>query len=591
MNKLHNLLASIADRPYQNIRKLRGCYYFPRFEFSFIKMQGSPGANPASIAAIKIALQDCKIPEQFFLTNECKLAVADFLIRRFRHSIDRFAQQNRGKDGSGSFSTIALSQKMLNRDSVLFGNDTVYLRFIISLPAKDQNGVFDAEQAWIMFSQELTAIVDATFFYPHYDEQTRTLLRQFIEVLKTRSQIIQFMRQHDLVAFIANEAKLPRHSGVDDRPSIGESVKTFQSPASLQITIPLSDDRSITGMGINEGITCITGGGYHGKSTLMQAILAGVYAHIPGDGREYAVTREDAFFIRAEEGRSIREVDISPFIGDLPNGLKTDCFSSNNASGSTSQAANIVEAIESGSRLLLLDEDTCATNFLVRDELIKQILDAAQEPIKPLYSTVRSLWKKHHVSIIFVVGGLGYFLQKADTCLLMDNYCCEDITAKVRDRLGTIAEEDTQAPDFSVSRYLAADNFDPAYINHRLNKTIPKRIKDLRNAPRQLEYGMDLVNLDAVAQIAEAPQLLAIGYCLLALRTKLKQPDNQPETIRFWIDWLENEINKHGLAFLEPDYPGTLSMPRKYELAAAINRIRSLRLFSERCSRVSSESG
>jgi len=591
VNKLHNLLASIADRPYQNIRKLRGCYYFPRFEFSFIKMQGSPGANPASIAAIKIALQDCKIPEQFFLTNECKLAVADFLIRRFRHSIDRFAQQNRGKDGSGSFSTIALSQKMLNRDSVLFGNDTVYLRFIISLPAKDQNGVFDAEQAWIMFSQELTAIVDATFFYPHYDEQTRTLLRQFIEVLKTRSQIIQFMRQHDLVAFIANEAKLPRHSGVDDRPSIGESVKTFQSPASLQITIPLSDDRSITGMGINEGITCITGGGYHGKSTLMQAILAGVYAHIPGDGREYAVTREDAFFIRAEEGRSIREVDISPFIGDLPNGLKTDCFSSNNASGSTSQAANIVEAIESGSRLLLLDEDTCATNFLVRDELIKQILDAAQEPIKPLYSTVRSLWKKHHVSIIFVVGGLGYFLQKADTCLLMDNYCCEDITAKVRDRLGTIAEEDTQAPDFSVSRYLAADNFDPAYINHRLNKTIPKRIKDLRNAPRQLEYGMDLVNLDAVAQIAEAPQLLAIGYCLLALRTKLKQPDNQPETIRFWIDWLENEINKHGLAFLEPDYPGTLSMPRKYELAAAINRIRSLRLFSERCSRVSSESG
>jgi len=579
VNKLHNLLASIADRPYQNIRKLRGCYYFPRFEFSFIKMQGSPGANPASIAAIKIALQDCKIPEQFFLTNECKLAVADFLIRRFRHSIDRFAQQNRGKDGSGSFSTIALSQKMLNRDSVLFGNDTVYLRFIISLPAKDQNGVFDAEQAWIMFSQELTAIVDATFFYPHYDEQTRTLLRQFIEVLKTRSQIIQFMRQHDLVAFIANEAKLPRHSGVDDRPSIGESVKTFQSPASLQITIPLSDDRSITGMGINEGITCITGGGYHGKSTLMQAILAGVYAHIPGDGREYAVTREDAFFIRAEEGRSIREVDISPFIGDLPNGLKTDCFSSNNASGSTSQAANIVEAIESGSRLLLLDEDTCATNFLVRDELIKQILDAAQEPIKPLYSTVRSLWKKHHVSIIFVVGGLGYFLQKADTCLLMDNYCCEDITAKVRDRLGTIAEEDTQAPDFSVSRYLAADNFDPAYINHRLNKTIPKRIKDLRNAPRQLEYGMDLVNLDAVAQIAEAPQLLAIGYCLLALRTKLKQPDNQPETIRFWIDWLENEINKHGLAFLEPDYPGTLSMPRKYELAAAINRIRSLRLF------------
>jgi predicted ABC-class ATPase len=582
VHQLHNLLASIANQPFHTIQKLRGSYHFPRFELSFLKMQGSPGANPASIASIKIALQDSKIPEEFFKTAECKLAVADFLIRRFRYSIDEFAQQNRGKDGSGSFSTIALSQKMLSRDSVLFDDEAIYLRFVISLPAKGEGGgVFDAEQAWIMFNQELTAIVDATFFYQHYEEQTRTLLQQFVDVQKIRAEIVQFMRQHELVAFIANDARLPRHSGVDDRPSMSELVKTFQSPASLQLKIPLADGRSIAGMGIKEGITCITGGGYHGKSTLMQTILAGVYAHIPGDGREYVVTREDAFFIRAEEGRSIRNVDISPFIRDLPNGLKTGCFSSDNASGSTSQAANIVEAIESGSRLLLFDEDTCATNFLVRDELIKKILDDAQEPIKPLYSTVRSLWEKHHVSMIFVVGGLGYFLQKADTCLLMDNYYCDDITAKVRDRLGPIAEEDMLIHDFAISRRLATDNFDPRYINQRLNKTIPKRIKDLRNAPRQLEYGMDLINLEAVAQIAEAPQILAIGYCLLTLRMKLKQSGDRPETIRFWIDWLENEINKHGLDCLQPDYPGTLSMPRKYELAAAINRIRSLRIFQE----------
>jgi len=582
VNTLHNLLASIADQSFQNIRKLGGSYHFPGFELSFIKIQGSPGANPASIAAVKITLQDSAIPKELFQSAECKLAVADFLIRRFRHGIDRFARQNRGKDGSGSFNTIALSQKMLNRDSVLFDDEAVYLRFIISLPAKGQGGgVFDAEQAWIMLSRELTAIVDATFFYQHYDRQSRALLRQFVDVQKIRAEIIQFMRRHALVAFIANDAKLPRHSGVDDRPSPCESVKAFHSPASLQIDIALADGRRLSGMAIKEGITCITGGGYHGKSTLMQALLAGIYAHIPGDGREYVVTREDAFFIRAEEGRSIRDVDISPFIGDLPNGLKTDCFSSDNASGSTSQAANIVEAIESGSRLLLFDEDTCATNFLVRDELIKKILDAEQEPIKPLYSTVRSLWKKHRVSMIFVVGGLGYFLQKADTCLLMDNYRCDDITAKVRDRLGPIAEEDAPLTDFAVSRRLAIDNFDPAYINRRLNKTLTQRIKDLRNAPKQLEYGMDLVNLEAVAQIAEAPQILAIGYCLLALRSKLKQSGDKPETIRYWIERLEDEINSHGLDILEPDYPGTLSMPRKYELAAAINRIRSLRIVQE----------
>jgi predicted ABC-class ATPase len=582
VDTLQSLLTSIADQSYQNIQKLRGSYRFPRFELSFIKMQGSPGANPASIASVKIALQDSKIPEQFLQTAECKLAVADFLIRRFRCEIDRFARQNRGKDGSGSFNTIALSQKMLIRDSVLFDDDSVYLRFIISLPAKRQGGgVFDSEQAWIMLNQELTAIVDACFSYQHYDEQTRMLLERFVDVQKTRAEIIRFMQQHDLVAFVADDARLPRRSGVDDRPPMDESVKTFQSPQSLQITISLANGRSITGMGLKEGITCITGGGYHGKSTLMQAILAGVYAHIPGDGREYVATREDAFFIRAEEGRSVQDVDISPFIGDLPNGLKTDRFSSDNASGSTSQAANIVEAIESGSRLLLFDEDTCATNFLVRDELIKKILDEAQEPIKPLYSTVRSLWRRHRISMIFVVGGLGYFLQKADTCLLMDNYRCEDITSTVRDSLGEIVEEDASIPAFTVSRRLAADNFDPAYINQRLNKRIPKRIKDLRNAPRQLEYGMDLINLDAVEQIAEAPQILTIGYCLLALRIKLKQSGDKLETIRFWIDWLEGEISKYGLDVLEPDYPGTLSMPRRYELAAAINRMRSLKIFRE----------
>lgn len=583
MITLQSLLTSIADQPFQSIQKLRGSYHFPRFELSFIKMQGSPGANPASIAVVKIALQDGKIPDEFLQAAECKLALADFLIRRFRGGIDRFARQNRGKDGSGSFNTIALSQKMLIRDSVLFDDDAVYLRFIISLPAKGQGGgVFDAEQAWIMLNRELTAMVDACFFYQHYDEQTRTLLERFVDVQKTRAEIIRFMQQHNLVAFIANDAKLPRHSGVDDRPAMDESVKTFQSPPLLQTTIPLSQGRNITGMCLKEGITCITGGGYHGKSTLMQAIAAGVYAHIPGDGREYVVTREDAFFIRAEQGRSIREVNISPFIGDLPNGLKTDRFSSDNASGSTSQAANIVEAIESGSRLLLFDEDSCATNFLVRDELIKKVLDEAQEPIKPLYSTVRSLWKKHHISMIFVVGGLGYFLQKADTCLLMDNYRCNDITAKVRDRLGMIVDEDAPTiPSFTISRRLATGNFDPAYINQRLNKRIPKRIKDLRNASRQLEYGMDLINLDAVEQIAEAPQILTIGYCLLALRIKLQQSVDKLETIRFWIDWLEEEISKHGLDVLEPDYPGTLSMPRRYELAAAINRIRSLRIFQE----------
>ncbi len=581
MKKLKSLLYSISDEPYKKIQKLTGSFKFSDYVFEFIKIQGSPGANPGSIATVKVSIEAGELPNQFLVSSQSRLAVADFMIRRFKQGIDQFAKQNRGKDGSGSFYTIELNQKMLERDSVLFSKNYIELRFIFSLPAKGTGGgLFDAEQAWLMFKQELKAIVKYSLFYKEYDQATRILLNQFVDIQKKRQEIKHYMQLNSLCVFINNGALLPRQSGIDDRPATAIEMQNFQSPKTLQVDIPLSGNQIIQGMAIKEGITCITGGGYHGKSTLLQAILAGVYAHIPGDGREFIVTREDAVFIRAEEGRSIRNVDISPFIGQLPNGITTQQFSSDNASGSTSQAASIVETIESGSRFLLFDEDSCATNFLVRDELVKKVLSSTNEPIKPLYSMVRSMWKKHGISIIFVTGGLGVFLQKADTCLLMDNYQCKDITAKVRKELGEIAEEKEMQLDFSTHRQLSVDNFNPSYTNHRLKKQIAKRIKNLRNAPRQLEYGMDLINLEALPQIAEAPQLLSIGYCLLMLRKAMQEKANETQTIEYWLQWLYKQIEQKGLSSLQPDYPGTLSLPRKYEVAAAINRIRTLRVLN-----------
>ncbi len=579
MKKLKTLLYSISNQPYQKIQKIRGSFQFPHYEFKFIRIQGSPGANPASIASVKVSIESSEFPRQFLISSHSRLAVADFLIRRFKQGIVKFSQQNRGRDGSGSLNTIELSQKMLERDCVLFSEAEIELRFIFSLPAKGSGGgQFDADQAWQMFQQELNAIVDYALIYKGYDKASRELLNEYLQIQIKRQEIKHYMEQNGLCVFINNGACLPRQSGIDDQPARGEGIKKFQSPTINQINIPLSNNDRIQGMAIKEGITCITGGGYHGKSTLLQAILAGVYAHIPGDGREFIVTREDAVFIRAEEGRSIRNVDISPFIGTLPNGLNTQSFSSENASGSTSQAASIIEAVESDSRLLLFDEDTCATNFLIRDELIKKVLDSENEPIKPLYSTVRSMWKQHGISMIFVVGGLGVFLQKADTCLMMDNYQCKNITNKVREKLGEIAEENEISLDFSAQRLLATDNFNPSYINKRLKKEVPKRIKPLRNSPKQLEYGMDLINLEALPQIVEAPQILSVGYCLLRLRKEMEIQANSTQTIEYWLGWLYKMLEQQGLSFLQADYPGTISLPRKYEVAAAINRIRSLRI-------------
>ncbi|MFW5443614.1 MAG: P-loop domain-containing protein [Methylococcaceae bacterium] len=579
MIKLKRLFDVISAEPYQKIQQLRGAFQFPRYTFAFIKIQGSPGANPASIARVNFSIDESELPRQFLDTSFCCLAVADFLIRRFKRGIEKFAQQNRGKDGSGSFATIELSQKMMQRDTVLFSKNEIELRFIFSLPAKGfGGGLFDAEQAWLMFEQELNLIVDYALLYKGYDQATKDELNKYVDVQIKRQQIKHYMEQNGYIVFINNGAILPRRSGIDDRPAIGSEIKNFQSPQVCQVEIPLVDHKSMQGMAIKQGVSCITGGGYHGKSTLLQAILSGVYAHIPDDGREYIVTRDDAVFIRAEEGRSIQNVDISPFIGPLPNGMRTESFCSDNASGSTSQAASIVESLEIGSRLLLFDEDTCATNFLFRDELINKVLGSTHEPIKSLYSTVRSLWKQHQVSMIFVVGGLGSFLQKADNCLLMDSFQCKDITGRVRAELGEIVEENATLLNFSVDRQLSVDNFSPSYSNQRLKKQIPKRIKALRNAPRQLEYGMDLINLEALPQIVEAPQILSIGYCLFLIRKEMQVQINQTRTINQWLQWLYEKLEKQGLPFLQPEYPGTISLPRKYEVAAAINRIRSLKL-------------
>jgi len=582
MHKLKKLIDSIANKPYSQIQQLTGAFQFPRYQFRFLKIQGSSGANPASIASLKVTIEASELPLQFLSSAHCRLAVADFLIRRFRQGIEQFSQQNRGKEGSGSFYTIELSQKMLERDSVLFSAQDIELRFILSLPGKGSGGgTFDGQQAWLMFAQELELIVDYALYYKDYSPATKKQLAQYLDVQIKRQSIKDYMQHKGYIVFIANDAHLPRRSGIDDRPAEGDAITAFQAPETLQVDIPLADNCSIRGMALKAGITCITGGGYHGKSTLLQAILAGVYAHIPGDGREYIVTRDDAVFIRAEEGRSIQNVDISPFIGLLPNGVNTQQFSSENASGSTSQAASIVESLEFGSRLLLFDEDTCASNFLFRDTLIEKVLNSANEPIKPLYSVVRSMWQQQGVSMIFVVGGLGGFLQKADTCLLMDNYQCKDISIKVRAVLGEIAEESSEPLHFSAHRRLTADNFSPAYINYRFKKEVPIRIKPLRNAPRQLEYGMDLINLEALPQIVEAPQMQSIGYCLLRISHAMQSSGDKAQTINDWLYWLYQKLDQQGLSFLQPDYPGGLSMPRKHEVAAAINRIRSLNIAND----------
>lgn len=210
------------------------------------------------------------------------------------------------------------------------------------------------------------------------------------------------------------------------------------------------------------------GGGYHGKSTLLSALERGVYNHIAGDGREYVITDPTAVKLRSEDGRLIREVDISLFINDLPNKKDTHRFSTPDASGSTSQAAGIVESMEAGSQVFLLDEDTSATNFMVRDSFMQSVIHREKEPITPFLERARDLYEKCGISTVLVAGSSGAFFHIADTVIQMDAYRPVDITEKVKGMLEEYPLQMSETPTFVMPSFERELSFKKVGENDRI---------------------------------------------------------------------------------------------------------------------------
>ncbi len=582
MQQLLDILKKLDKAPFGKLKgslSSKKVFLMDCFRLEFDHIQGSPGADPASIARICIDREQAGLDDQ--LTNSLSrcLAVEDFLIRRYNNGILKYAKQNRGSDGSGSFYTVELEQTVLKRDAVVISDKTISIRFIFSFPSKiGRGGQLDFDQVRIMLEQELPLIAKYALLIKDYDNKTLNSLKNHIRVIENWSFLQERLDSLNLVAFVGDGSVLPRRSGDDDRPMEKNAV-AFVTPESLKVSIKLPNGDYAVGMGIPEGITCITGGGFHGKSTLLDALCVGIYPHIPDDGRELVVTRKNTVYIQAEDGRSIKDVDISPFINNLPNGKNSKNFFTEDASGSTSQAASMVESIEAGAEVLLLDEDTCATNLLMRDKSIRSILPAGKEPIRPLSDSIRTMWQKYRISVLIVIGGLGAFLKQSDTVILIDEYTCHNITGKVREVLGS-PEEIIQFSMHEHSRQLSNTNFDPSFYNKKLKKKVGVRIKPhhvpLKRFSETLEYGHDFIELGALRQIQGYPQLRFLGWMLFSIRQHMQNKPDTKKTITQWLDWVYDKIDSKGMSEFKVDYYGLQAMPPRMALGAAINRMRSL---------------
>jgi predicted ABC-class ATPase len=572
---LKRTLQRIDGRGYKAYKDLRGAYALDACTLFIDHVQGDPFAAPSKLR-VRVSQDTAELPEDLFSGRARRMALADFLARRVRDAIRASGGGRRGSGRSGLVSVDAGGQEVLERSAVVLGPDWVEARLEAGLPAAGRRVL--GHQAEALLLGELPEIAQRGLCLESLSEQE---LYDFVECVENQEHLRAALYERGLIAFVADGAMLPRESGASDRPLRGKAAIPFESPEGLRVSLPLlypdADGSSeVTGMGVPRGVSLIVGGGYHGKSTLLQALERGVHPHIPGDGREGVVTAPDTVKIRAEDGRRVAAVDIAGFISDLPGGRSTACFDSDDASGSTSQAANIVEAVESGARGLLLDEDTSATNFMVRDARMQALVHKEHEPITPFIDRVRALYDDMGVSSVLVMGGCGDYFDVADNVILMRAYRPEDAAEQARrvaEQIPSARRNEQPAPLPPVTpRVPLAESFDAS--RGRREVKIDARGRD------KILYGSDDIDLRGVEQLLDTSQTRAIGNAIHLMTRRFMDGERSLAEV---LDAMEALLDEAGLDILDPfhrpgEHPGNLARPRRFEMAAAINRLRTVRM-------------
>ncbi len=564
---LGKALGRIDGRGYKAYKNIQGIYDFKEYTLFIDHVQGDPFASPSRMR-VRVRQEVAEFPRDTYQSKSRQIALRDFITRRFFQATKRFGKGSRGTGNSGVISIDRPGQEIIERTSALVTNDYVEARFQMGLPAFGRS--IAAKHALAMFFEELPQIVRQSLLFKNLN---RNALYKHIETAEDTDFLRQGLDNMGLVAFVADGAILPRASGIDPRPLTKGRVIPFESPESLRMRVELPNQGVITGMGIPKGVNLVVGGGYHGKSTLLRALELGIYNHIPGDGRELVVANPNTVKIRAEDGRRIEKVDISPFITNLPFGQDTRAFSTEDASGSTSQAANIIESLELGAQVLLIDEDTSATNFMIRDHRMQKLVSKDREPITPFIDKVRQLYEDLGVSTILVMGGSGDYFDVAEHVICMIEYKPYDLTEQSR----TIAEkfraerkrEGGEHFGTITERIPLAHSFDPS-----------RGKREVKISPKGLHYivfGTHTIDLGAVEQLSDASQTRAIGD---AIYYATKYMDGK-RALRQIVDAVLENVKQSGLDILSPRPVGDYATFRALELGAAVNRLRTLSMQQE----------
>lgn len=563
--ELRALLRRIDGRGYGAYRDLRGAFDVQGVSLFIDHVQGDPFAAPSRLR-LRIPAREAGWPAQLTQNRLRRIAFVDFLARRAQRAVSNTKRSVRGSGKSGMIFINAPRQAVLERNTARADGDIVELRVEAGLPAAGRRVLGDEADA--LLSGELPALARAVLYA---DAEAGAAALRHADCCENHAALQRALEERGLAAFVADGALLPRESGASDKP-MREGALPFHAPPELRVTLDLphplpGGEQCISGMGVPTGVTLIVGGGYHGKSTLLRALEAAVRPHPPGDGRESTASLPGAVKIRAEDGRSVVGCDIHGFIDDLPGGQSTRAFESADASGSTSQAAAIVEALEAGARLLLIDEDSSATNFMVRDARMQALVAGTREPITPFVDRVRELYESFGVSTVLVMGGSGDYFDVADTVIEMRDWRAFDVGPVVRRIASTMPggrKRETRAPLAPAApRAPLPESLDPGH--GRRTRRIEARGRD------EIVFGTQVIDLRGVDGLVEPAEVRAIGYALATARRFM----GQGRSVAQVLDALEALLDEAGLDAL--DGAAGLARPRRFEISAALMRLRTLR--------------
>ncbi len=558
---LNKILIDLDGRGYKSYKQLqKQTFNYGLFQLTFEHVQGDPFAQPSRLS-VQFDLIEAGFSKELFETPERRLGLEDFLLRKFYDQLNLLIRSSGGSGKSGVVEIYQPSQKILKRNAVLINQGALQVIFFVGLPGEGRNIL--GKECARLFSETVPLLFEKALLATSLDLNE---INKHLHVLEDYNYLSQLLEKNEWAAFIADGSILPRASGISEKPLL-KGVVQFRASEDFFAEVELPHAGKVRGMSIKSGSTLIVGGGFHGKSALLKAIQEAVYPHIPGDGRECVATIGNAVKIRAEDGRPVKKIDVSGFMNNLPSIESTKEFSTVSASGSTSQAANILEAMEAGCKLILMDEDTCAANFMIRDSRMQQLIRSEKEPITPFIDRMEELFNDYGVSTILVMGGSGDYFQCADCIIAMDVYLPRLVTKKAKQ----IFEEfpnDRKNESFGIFPKAPSRKFDAQQLTFFRGKK--ENAIDARGLD-YLDLGTNRIDTRYLEQLSEVGQLEACGWILKKLKTELL---DGAKSNTVGGNLVFEKIFESGFEYLTPFNNGRLSLPRLQEVLAVFNRLR-----------------